>query len=117
MYLDSFKQSLMMVRVVVDMIVKALYIVMQFFITLFQILVPRKGFLDQILKELEFWFNQLVILMVDALKSLADMFFNLIFSLGPVGSAFKAMLEGICWFIDKLIWAWNESCGYPCMHI
>ncbi len=108
-YMDSMKQGLLMFRVVVDVVVKALYIVMQIFICLFRLLVSIAGGMSEVAAELEFWFNELVILIVDAIKRLADMLFNMLFSLGALGSAMKSVLQGICWFIDKLIWAWNNS--------
>ena len=115
-HMDSLKQGLLMFRVVVDVVVKVMYILLQIAMCLFRLLISIAGGMNEVAMELEFWFNELVIIMVDAMKRLADMLFNMIFSIGPLGSVMKTVLQAICWLIDKLIWVWNWSSEYVFSH-
>lgn len=92
--LDALKQALFMMRVVVDMLVQAAYIALQIAMALFWLLVPFAGesTIAQVVAELQFWFNKLVMVMVDAMRRLADMFFNIIFWSGPLGQALKTIV-------------------------
>ena len=118
--LDALKQALFMMRVVVDMLVQAAYIVLQITMALFRLLVPFAGesTIAQVVAELQFWFNKLVMVMVDAMRRLADMFFNIIFSSGPLGQALKTIIQWMCRIMRVVIWAWNETgtCAifFPC---
>lgn len=109
--MDALKQTLYTLRVVVDTIVHVLYILLQMAMCLFRLLIPTAGetAIGQIVTELYFWFNKLVIIAVDAIKKLADLLFNLMFSLGPLGSALKSIVQFLCWFAQQLLWAWNET--------
>ena len=121
--LDALKQALFMMRVVVDMLVQAAYIALQITMALFRLLVPFAGesTIAQVVAELQFWFNKLVMVMVDAMRRLADMFFNIIFSSGPLGQALKTIIQWMCRIMKVIIWAWNETgtcvCVCMCMYV
>lgn len=106
--MNSMKSALMMMRSIVDTIVQTLYILLQIVICIFRMLLPvdDKG---QVRGELNFWFQRLLILIVEAIKVLADLMFDLIFSTGPLGSVMKAILELMCRILDFILLAWNET--------
>lgn len=109
--LDALKQGLFMVRTVVDTMVQAAYIVLQIAIALFRLLIPSPGasVVGQIMAEINFWFNKLIIIAIEALKKLADMIFDLIFSSGPLGQAMKKVLEWMCKIIQIILLVWDET--------
>ena len=109
--MDGLKRALFMVRIVVDTIVQVTYIILQIIICLFRMCIPLLGEsgMGQIVAELEFWFNKLIIIMVQSIKKLADMLFNLIFSSGPLGSVMKTILYWCCKILQILIQVWNET--------
>ena len=109
--LDGAKQTLFMVRTVVDTVVYVGYIVMQIFVTLFRLLIPTGSatVFGEIMAELDFWFNKLVLVMVDSIKQLANMLFNLIFSTGPLGLVMKTIVQWLCKTMSFILWVWNET--------
>ena len=110
--LDAFKQSLFMVRTVVNTIVQAAYIVLQMGIALFKLLIPSTGgksAMAQVMTEINFWFNKLILLMVEAIKQLANMLFNLIFSSGPLGQALKSIVMWLCQIMQSILSTWNNT--------
>jgi hypothetical protein len=109
--MDGLKRALFMVRVVVDTIVQVMYILMQITIALFRLIIPMNGENEfgQILAELEFWFNKLIIIIVESIKQLANMLFNLIFSTGPLGSVMKTILMWLCKLMQAILEAWNAT--------
>jgi hypothetical protein len=106
--INSMKKSFMMLRIIVDSIVEFGYIVLNMLMCVFRMMLPLddKG---QIAGELAFWFNKLLVLMVESVKAIADLIFDMIFSTGPLGSHMKSILEGICWFLDTCIQIWNMT--------
>lgn len=108
---DALKVALFATRAVVDTIVHVLYILLQMAMCLFRLLNPLSGesIIAQVVSELYFWFNRLVILTVDALKKLSDILFNMLFALGPLGSVFREIVQFLCWITQKLLLAWNET--------
>ena len=115
--MDSLKKSLFMLRTIVDTIVQSLYIIMQIIVCLFRFALPLNGEVEmgQIMSELEFWFNELVIKIVESVKQLANLLFNMIFSTGPLGSVMKTILQWVCKILQTIIWIWNET-GDPYVH-
>lgn len=109
--LDGFKRSLFMIRVVVDTIVQTMYIILQIAMALFRLLIPSAGesVVAQISAELSFWFNKLVVIMVEAMNRLADMLFELIFSSGGLGQALKAIVGWMCEIMQVVITIWNYT--------
>jgi hypothetical protein len=59
--------------------------------------------------ELEFLFNELIILAVKSMKELANLLFNMIFTTGPLGSAMKTIFIWICKMVNLILWAWDET--------
>lgn len=98
---------------VVDILVQAAYAVLQIVMALFRLLIPMgsESVISQIVAELQFWFNKLILIMVDGIRRLADMLFNLIFSSGPLGQALKQIVQWMCRIMKVVIWAWNEVGG------
>jgi hypothetical protein len=115
--MDSLKKSLFMLRTIVDTIVQSLYIIMQIIVCLFRLALPLNGEVEmgQIMSELEFWFNELIIKIVESVKQLANLLFNMIFSTGPLGSVMKTILQWVCKILQTIIWIWNET-GDPYVH-
>jgi hypothetical protein len=109
--IDGLKKSLSMLRIIVDTIVNAFYMTMQIIVCLFRLLLPLNGDVEvgQILAEIEFWFNQLILLIVQSIKELANMLFNLIFSSGPLSSVMKTILQWVCKIVQLILWVWNET--------
>lgn len=114
--LDELKQGLFMFRMVVDTVVQAAYIVLQIAMALFRLLIPSTGasVVSQIMAEINFWFNKLIIIATEALKRLPDMIFDLIFSNGPLGQAMKKILEWLCKIMKTILWIWNETGTLAC---
>lgn len=92
--LDSVKSSLYIVRTIVDVVVETLYYVLQIFICLFRFMVPSTSETSygEIIAEIDYWMTKLITKMIDSLKHLANLLFNLIFSTGPLGSVMKLSL-------------------------
>ena len=109
--MDGLKRAMFMMRVVVEVIVQVGYIVMQIGICLFRLVVPTNGEAEygQILAELEFWFNKLVLLVVESIKQLANLLFNMIFSTGPLGSVMKMIVQLLCHVVQIILKVWNET--------
>ena len=109
--LDGIKKALFMIRAIVDTIVRIMYIIYQIIICLFRLLLPFGGEagIKEIMAELSFWFEELINVMLQAIKQLANMLFNLIFSTGPLGSVFKTIVEWLCKTVSLMLWIWNET--------
>ncbi len=109
--MDGLKKALFMVRVVVDTMVQVIYILMQIAIALLRLVIPMNGENEfaQILAELEFWFNKLIIIIVESIKQLANMLFSLIFSIGPLGSVMKTILMWLCKLMQVALEVWNAT--------
>ena len=109
--MDGLKRAMFMMRVVVDVIVQVGYIVMQIVICLFRLVIPTNGEAEygQILAELEFWFNKLVLLVVESIKQLANLLFNMIVSTGPLGSVMKTIVQLLCRVVQIILKVWNET--------
>jgi hypothetical protein len=109
--MDSLKKALSMLRVIMDTIVQILFRVLQIFICLFCLLLPTNGAteISNIMAELKFLFNELIILAVKSMKELANLLFNMIFTTGPLGSAMKTIFIWICKMVNLILWAWDET--------
>lgn len=92
-----------------------MYALLQIVMALFRLLAPFGGesAISQAVYELQFWFNKLLLIMADSVRRLADMFFNLIFSSGPLGQALKAIVQWMCRIMRVVLWAWNEFGACP----
>jgi hypothetical protein len=112
--MDGLKKALFMVRIVVDTIVQVVYMILQIVIALFRLIIPMNGENEfgQIVAELEFWFNKLIIIMVELIKQLANMLFNLIFSTGPLGSVMKTIVMWLCKLMQFILEIWNATGVY-----
>jgi hypothetical protein len=112
--MDGLKQALYMVRTVVDTFVKSLYIMMQIAVCLLRLLLPSPGdsVVGQVIAEMNFWFNELIIITVESVKRLADLLFNLIFSSGRLGETLKTIVQWICKLMQVLLWVWNNTGGW-----
>jgi hypothetical protein len=111
--MSGLKHALFMIRIVVDTIVQVYYIVLQIAICLFRLIIPMNGETEfgQIMAEIEFWFNKLILIIVESIKQLANMLFNLIFSSGPLGSVMKTILKWVCKMMQLCLTIWNETGG------
>ena len=109
--MDGLKKALFMIRIVVDTVVQVMYIIMQIATCLFRLVIPTNGETErgQIRTELEFWFNKLILLVVESIKQLANMLFNLIFTSGPLGSVMKNILKELCNIVKIAMMIWNET--------
>lgn len=109
--MDGLKQAMYMIRTVVDTVVKGMYIVMQIAVCLLRLMVPASGetVVNQIVTEMNFWFNELVVIMVESIKRLADMMFNMIFSSGRLGAALKTIVQWLCKIMQVILWIWNHT--------
>lgn len=112
--LEGVKQSFMSVRVVIDPIVQAIFTILQIIVCLFRMVISLNSESDmaKLRAELDFLFQKLVTIILEAMKQVADMLFNLIFSLGPLGQAMKEILMAICKMIQFMLAAWNETGMY-----
>jgi hypothetical protein len=109
--MDGLKKALYMIRVVVNTIVQVYYMILQMAICLMRLVIPITGetAINQIITELNFWFNKLLLIVIEAVKQLANLLFNLIFTSGPLGTLFKFIVEAMCKIIQFIIWIWNET--------
>ena len=63
----------------------------------------------QILAELEVWFNKPVLLVVESIKQLTNLLFNMIFSTGLLGSIMKMIVQLLCSIVQIILKVWNET--------
>jgi hypothetical protein len=109
--MDGLKLSLFAVRVVVDTIVRTMFLILDIVVCLFRLLIPCNGESEfaQIMAELDFLFNELINTIIEAAKQLANMLFNLIFSSGDLGAAMKEIVMALCKMVQFILAAWNET--------
>lgn len=58
---------------------------------------------EQLNNDLVFWFNKLFYDMADALKSLGNLIFNMVFEKSPIGAMLKAIIKFICQMVMFII--------------
>lgn len=107
--LDTMKKALRMVRIVVDKIAEAVYIEFQIIICFFRLLIPNSSSEDiqQVVVEIQFWFNKLITFMIKAVEELANILYQIVFDTGPFGQALKVVIEILCFIVWIIIQAWN----------
>jgi hypothetical protein len=103
--MDGLKQSLFAVRVVVDTVVRTMFLILEIIVCLFRLLIPGNGESEyaQIMAELDFLFNELINTIIEAAKQLANMLFNLIFSSGDLGAAMKEIVMALCKMVQFML--------------
>jgi hypothetical protein len=73
------------------------------------VILAATDILDEVIKEVMFWFAQLITLVADAAKEVADLFFRMIFDLGGFGSTMKDILNAMCAMFNFVLEIWNVT--------
>jgi hypothetical protein len=109
--MNGLKIALMMVRKVVDTIVTIYFDMMQLAMCLFKLMIPSSSGIsfEETLAEITFWFNKIITSIIEVVKQMANLVFDLVFTLGPLGSAMKTIIEFMCKIIQIILWIWNET--------
>jgi hypothetical protein len=107
----GMKLVLYAIRRIVNTVVTIMYCILQIFMCLFRLLIPisSKSAVKSAVAELGFWFNELVVSMAGAIKYVADLFFELIFTLGDSGPVLKFIVDALCGFAKLCVWVCNKT--------
>ena len=94
-------------RKVVDLVLLVIYDGVNIFLAVMQLLSDMAD-RNLIIQDMLFWFQQLFVDMAQALKSLGDMIFKILYEISGSGGALKIIIKMICnliRFIINDIWA------------
>lgn len=56
---------------------------------------------------MQFWFTKMLDLFIEALKQISNILYQIVFDIGPLGSALKFILDAICFILKIVLAAWN----------
>jgi hypothetical protein len=106
--LERVKHALEIGRSVVHLMVEITYIEVQVIFTLVQLLIPGTDF-AVVVKELEFWFMELLAVLIDAMKEIANLLFRVFTGTGGFGEMMKTLVNLICEFINYMVQLFNMT--------
>jgi hypothetical protein len=66
------------------------------------------GDASEVVKEIEFWFLKLVMLIFDSIKEIGNMIFRMVNDTGGLGSVVQTILKLLCEFANMVLVVWNE---------
>ena len=105
--LERLQDGIRIARKVAHLIVESSFIVINMVFSLMRLLVPDGSFIDEVIKEIEFWFTRLIVLVFETLKEVGNMIFRLLFDTGGFGTVIKNIIEVMCWMVNLALEAFN----------
>lgn len=104
--LESLKEGLQQARMFIDILMKIVFDVVNIVMDLMQLTgMSTETARTMLYKNLLYWFQDLIVNMGEALKTLGTIIFKMIFENSPIGQALKDVMNTIC---NTVAWIMNE---------
>ena len=104
--LESLKEGLQQARKFIDILMKIIFATVNIVMDLMQLTgISSEDVRTLLYKNLLFWFQDLIVNMGEALKTLGTIIFKMIFENSPIGQALKDVMNTIC---ATVAWIMNE---------
>lgn len=109
--LERVQDALRIARTVVHLIVNVQFAIINMVLALLRLLIPSSLGVqpDEVVKEIQYWFTELVILLSESLKEIGNLFFRMLFDSGGFGTVMKQLMQAVCYLLNLILIVWNYT--------
>jgi hypothetical protein len=105
--LQVLKIILNYMREILHILVQAAFIVINLGINLLRLCLMVGQNVTPIMNDIQFWFLKLINLLDELLKTVGDMFYQIIFDTGGLGSVMKDIIKALCMWVNMIYNLWE----------